>query len=61
MSAGIAEGTPRIVVGVDGSPSSRASLRRAVKQARMTAATVDAVTARQIPMVLQTPGRPLTR
>jgi nucleotide-binding universal stress UspA family protein len=47
-----AEGRPRIVVGVDGSPSSRAALRWAVKQARMTGGTVDAVIAWQLPMVL---------
>lgn len=52
MSAGIAEGTPRIVVGVDGSPSSRAALCWAVRQARMTGGTVDAVIAWQIPMVI---------
>jgi len=40
---------PRIVVGVDGSPSSRAALRWAPKQARLTGGTVDAVIAWQIP------------
>jgi nucleotide-binding universal stress UspA family protein len=39
----------RIVVGVDGSPVSRAALRWAVDQARLTGATVDAVIAWQIP------------
>jgi nucleotide-binding universal stress UspA family protein len=36
---------PRIVAGVDGSPSSRAALRWAVRQAVLTGATVDAVMA----------------
>jgi nucleotide-binding universal stress UspA family protein len=53
MSAGSADGTPRIVVGVDGSPSSRAALRWAVRQAKFTGATVDAVIAWQIPLMLQ--------
>jgi nucleotide-binding universal stress UspA family protein len=44
----------KIVVGVDGSPSSRAALRWAVRQAVLTAGTVDAVTAWQVPMVLRT-------
>ena len=37
------EKTPRIAVGVDGSPSARAALRRAVRQAEQTGATIDAV------------------
>jgi nucleotide-binding universal stress UspA family protein len=37
------------VVGVDGSPSSRAALRWAVNQAVLTGGTVDAVMARQAP------------
>lgn len=56
MSAGTAEGAPRIVVGVDGSPSSRAALRWAVRQARLTGGTVDAVIAWQIPAVLASSG-----
>ena len=39
----------RIVVGVDGSPSSRAALRWAIHQARLTGAAVDAVTAWRFP------------
>jgi nucleotide-binding universal stress UspA family protein len=53
MSAGSTGGAPRIVVGVDGSPSSRAALRWAVRQARLTGGTVDAVIAWQIPTMLQ--------
>ena len=56
MSAGTADGMPRIVVGVDGSPSSRSALRWAVGQAKTTGGTVDAVIAWQIPMVLQSYG-----
>jgi nucleotide-binding universal stress UspA family protein len=62
MSAGSAEsaggtgGAPRIVVGVDGSPSSRAALRWAVGQARLTGGTVDAVIAWQIPRMLENYG-----
>lgn len=40
--------TPRTVAGVDGSPSSLAALRWAVRQARLTGGTVDAVIAWQI-------------
>jgi nucleotide-binding universal stress UspA family protein len=40
---------PRIVVGVDGSPSSRAALRWAVNQAALTGGTVDAVMAGRVP------------
>ncbi len=39
----------RIVVGVDGSPSSRAALRWAVRQAALTASTVEAVIAWHYP------------
>ncbi len=42
-------GSPRIVVGVDGSPSSRAALRWAVNQAGIIGGTVEAVSAGQIP------------
>jgi nucleotide-binding universal stress UspA family protein len=41
--------TPRIVVGVDGFESSRAALRWAIHQAKLTGASVVAVTAWQIP------------
>ncbi|MGH3191233.1 MAG: universal stress protein [Streptosporangiaceae bacterium] len=47
---------PRIVVGVDGSPSSRAALRWAVRQAKLTGGTVDAVIAWQIPTVIGSTG-----
>lgn len=40
---------PRIVVGVDGSPSSMTALRWAVRQAELTGGTVDAVIAWQFP------------
>jgi nucleotide-binding universal stress UspA family protein len=41
--------TPRVVVGIDGSPSSRAALRWAVSQAGLTGAVVEAVTAWEFP------------
>jgi nucleotide-binding universal stress UspA family protein len=47
-------GSTKIVVGVDGSPSSRAALRWAVRQAVLTGGTVDAVMAWQIPRILRT-------
>jgi len=53
MSAGSTEGAPGIVVGVDGSPSSRAALHWAVRQAKFTGGTVDAIIAWQIPLMLQ--------
>jgi nucleotide-binding universal stress UspA family protein len=56
MSAGSTKGAPRIVVGLDGSPSSRAALRWAVRQAKFVNGTVDAVIAWQIPLVLQSYG-----
>ena len=52
MSASSASAAPnygRIVVGVDGSPISKLALRWAVKQARLTGASVDAVIAWQYP------------
>jgi nucleotide-binding universal stress UspA family protein len=48
MSPRAAEGH-RIVVGVDGSDSSRTALAWAVRQAELTGATIDAVTAWHIP------------
>jgi nucleotide-binding universal stress UspA family protein len=52
MSADSMKNAPRIVVGVDGSPSSRVALRWAVRQAALTGGVVDAVIAWQIPMAL---------
>jgi nucleotide-binding universal stress UspA family protein len=43
------EDWPRIVVGVDGFESSKAALRWAIKQAKLTGAVVEAVTAWHIP------------
>jgi nucleotide-binding universal stress UspA family protein len=43
-------GSTKIVVGVDGSPSSRAALRWAVRQAVLTDGMVDAVTAWHVPV-----------
>ncbi len=48
--------TARIVVGVDGSPSSRTALGWAVRQAELTGATVDAVIAWQYPVNFGTYG-----
>jgi nucleotide-binding universal stress UspA family protein len=53
MSAEVMKSAPRIVVGVDGSPSSRAALRWAVRQAGFTGGTVDAVIAWEIPVMVQ--------
>jgi nucleotide-binding universal stress UspA family protein len=50
MSADSAKNAPRIVVGVDGSASSRAALRWAVRQALDTGGTVDAVMAWHVPV-----------
>ena len=47
---------PRIVVGVDGFESSKAALRWAIHQAKLTGAVVDAVTTWQI-----SPGSGLER
>ncbi len=41
--------SPRIVVGIDGSPPSVAALRWAIRQAELTGASVDAVSAWQFP------------
>ncbi len=42
----------RIVVGVDGSPSSRAALAWAVRQAELTGASIDAVSAWHYPVMV---------
>lgn len=49
MSASPHDQAPRIVVGVDGSPSSLAALRWAVRQAELTGGTVDAIVAWRMP------------
>jgi nucleotide-binding universal stress UspA family protein len=43
--------TPRIVVGVDGSPSSERALRWALRQAKLTGAAIDAVIAWHFPFI----------
>ncbi|WP_406340107.1 universal stress protein [Streptomyces sp. NBC_01620] len=48
--------TPRVVVGVDGSPASYEALRWAVRYARLVAATVDAVAAYELPIGLSAPA-----
>ena len=50
--------TERIVVGVDGSSSSKAALAWAVRQAERIGGTVEAVTAWHYPVVLGTPTGP---
>ena len=54
MSADGTKNGPRIVVGIDGSPSSRAALRWAVRYADLTGGTVDAVMAWHVPSTLAT-------
>jgi len=49
MRSGQGGAGPRIVVGVDGFEPSRAALRWAIHQAKLTGAVVDAVTAWHIP------------
>ncbi|MER6098484.1 universal stress protein [Streptomyces sp. NPDC001728] len=49
MTVNMDDGTPRVVVGVDGSPASREALRWAVRHARLTGATVDAVGVYDVP------------
>ena len=51
MSTSSTSSAPRIVVGVDASPSSRAALRWAVRYASLAGGTVDAVQARHAPPV----------
>jgi nucleotide-binding universal stress UspA family protein len=43
--------TPRIIVGVDGSPPSVAALRWAARQAELTGGSIDAVIAWEFPLV----------
>jgi len=50
MSAPSANKVPRIVAGVDGSPSSVSALRWAARQAELTGGTLDAVIAWEFPM-----------
>ena len=49
MNSGPQDQRPRIVVGVDGFESSKAALRWAIRQAKLTGAVVDAVTAWHVP------------
>jgi nucleotide-binding universal stress UspA family protein len=49
MNSGPDEDRPRIVVGVDGFESSKAALRWAIHQAKLTGAVVEAVTAWHVP------------
>ncbi len=51
--------TQRIVVGVDGSPSSQAALVWAARQAEMTGASIDAVMAWQYPAMINRAARAL--
>jgi nucleotide-binding universal stress UspA family protein len=50
MTAAEPTGRPRIVVGVDGSPSSQAAFLWAVRQARLTGGEILAVTAWHLPV-----------
>lgn len=52
MSADVTNSGPRIVVGVDGSPSSREALRWAIRYADLSGGTVDAVMAWHVPSTL---------
>jgi nucleotide-binding universal stress UspA family protein len=52
MSPNTNSKTSHIVVGLDGSPSSLAALRWAVRQVKLTGGTVDAITAWQIPAAI---------
>ncbi|MFE3323551.1 universal stress protein [Streptomyces sp. NPDC059176] len=46
---GTSDAAPRVVVGIDGSPSSYSALRWAVRHAGLIGATVDAVAAFEVP------------
>jgi nucleotide-binding universal stress UspA family protein len=50
MKSGQDNQCPRIVVGVDGFESSKTALRWAIRQAKLTGAVVEAVTAWQVPV-----------
>jgi nucleotide-binding universal stress UspA family protein len=50
MNSRSGDETPRIVVGVDGFESSKAALRWAIHQAKLTGAVVEAVTTWQVPV-----------
>lgn len=52
------QGTGRIVVGVDGSPSSKSALAWALRQAERAGGAVEAVIAWHYPVVLATPFGP---
>src|SRR5579859_1701576 len=56
MSAPHGGTVPRIVAGVDGSPSSISALRWATRQAELTGGTVDAVIAWEFPMAAGSVG-----
>jgi nucleotide-binding universal stress UspA family protein len=59
MSEQQSDTSQRIVVGVDGSPSSREALRWAVRQAELTGASVEAITAWSSPAMVGI-GAPFT-
>jgi nucleotide-binding universal stress UspA family protein len=52
MSAEVTKDGPRIVVGIDGSPSSRTALHWAIRYAHLTGGTVDAIMAVHVPVTL---------
>ncbi|HUA31922.1 MAG TPA: universal stress protein [Streptosporangiaceae bacterium] len=58
MTQGGRGGERRIVVGVDGSSSSRAALAWAVGQARATGGVLDVVTAWEVPLAIRDPWPP---
>ena len=49
MTDHVTDSADRIVVGVDGSPGSKTALKWAMNQARLTGATVEAITSWQDP------------